>query len=68
MQCRESHETCLHFFQQSNLWDALHMSPHLYEKFDASGFEDFIANTLGFPQHIAEYSYCVISLFTGKLP
>ena len=50
----------MNFFQQSSLWEALHMSPHLYEKFDDAGFEDFIANVLGFPQHLAEYSYCEI--------
>ena len=46
--CSESHERCLHFFQLSNLWDALHMSSRLCEKFDASRLEDFIANTLGY--------------------
>lgn len=50
-------ETCLNFFHQSSLWDSLHMSPHLFEKFEDEGFQDFVANVLGFPQHIAEYSY-----------
>ena len=68
MRCRESHETCLHFFQQSNLWDALHISPSTsLQKIRRFGFEDFIANTLGYPQHIAECSYCLISLFDEKL-
>eukprot|EP00210_Caulerpa_lentillifera_P007993 g7632.t1 len=59
-------ETCLNFFHQSSLWDALHMSPHLFEKLNEEGFQDFVANALGFPQHIAEYAYYQFITGPGK--
>ena len=53
MRRRGSDETYHYFFQQSNLRDALRMSPRHYERFNASVFEDFIAKTLGSPQRTA---------------